>query len=568
MFRSVTHLNGWQEGETLYSLCARHHHIAGNSISAVTSRQLFGSAQAAAHDFPHHLDQLVTRLGPTFGTVEEIASRRTILPFYLNGRSEQARRDALAAVTFGGCGSLKGSLGLLASRFGASHPLKACLHCRHEAVRSIEADIWRIEHQWPGVWTCWRCGSALHWTTERVHGGNRFAWLLPADCQFRQGVSAQVSETDLEIIRSFTATILAYVQRGFGTGIDPDRFRRTYRQRLFAMNMMTSSGRIDVAAFASHVVKSTQALARISVLAALPTSGRDVEIQFMRLVRNTFRPAHMLRHLTLIHALFGDWDGWLAAYRDGSDTPRGDRQEAPDPDPEVFAGDPRRQQFSLLVSHGNSVSRAAHMTGIAVATGIAWAAQSGVRVRRRPSQLTPTRRAAAVEALQSGATKAGAAMAAEVSLSTINMLLKSEPGLRRAWHAVSFVQAQNENRQAWESTANALMTPHRKQMRNLQPAVFAWLYRNDRAWLEAFNAHLAFAVRPVRSRIDWDRRDRDFAHAIEVARAALSIEHPRRAIRIADLCDRVPGLKARLSQLHHLPLTRKALVQRRRQAGA
>ncbi len=567
MFLPATHLKGWLEGETLYSLCARHHHVAGNAIAAMTSRQLTGTPRMAAHDFPFHTHEIAARLGPEFGTAEEIAERHTILPFYLHLRSPAVRRDALATVGYGGCGGLKARLGLLAGRFGAAHPLKTCPRCNDALGLSSTKGVWRIEHQWPGVWTCFRCGEALHWTTERTNGGNRFAWLLPADCQFRPGLSETASDTDLAVLRSFSASILDYANRGFDRDIDPEIFSRVYRERLAAMSLVSRSGRIDVLGFTSHVVTTTRTLAKAHDLAALPTTTVQVEAQLLKLVRNTFRPVHVLRHLALIQALFGGWDAWSIALGDTSTANTADHESSRVRDDRPVDADPRREQFLLLLSEGSSVTSASHATGIAIGTGISWAAHAGTKASRRPSRLTLEHRAAAIEVLQDGGSKETASKASGVSISTINMMLKSDPDLRRKWHSCKFDQARRSNRQAWAATAGRLRTPHRKQLRHLQPAVFAWLYRNDRDWLEAFNTNLALAPKPDRNRVDWDCRDRELAHAVEVARASIAIERPNRAVRIADLCDRVPGLKARSSQLDQLPLTRKALKQRRRAAS-
>lgn len=564
MLPSATHLKAWHDGETLYSLCARHHHIAGNAIAATTSRQLFGTPRAAAHDFPLHLNEFVARLGPTFGTPEEIALRRTILPFYFHLRPLQARLDALAALSFGGCGPLKASLGSLASRFGAAHPLKTCLQCRAIDGDSAESWIWRLEHQWPGVWTCFRCGSALHWTTERVHGGNRFAWLLPADCQFREGLSSDTAEHDLRALRSFTQSVLAYASTELDTEFDLARIHATYRKRLDDMGLRTPSGRVDVAGFTAHMIKTTASLAKTHELATLPTTEEQVEAQFLRFIRGTVRPAHPLRHLALIHTLFGGWDAWRSAYASASvpDTRDLEREQL------HSSADPRRAKFLLLLSEGNSVSSTSRMIGIAAATGIAWATAAGIATPRRPSLLKPERRAAAIALLLAGGSKAAAAKAAGVSLPTINMLLKSEIDLRRAWHSAMLDRTQREYRLAWTTTASRLRNPSRKQLRALQPAVFMWLYRNDRAWLETFSSALTLETPTTSSRVDWDRRDQDFAHAVQVARDALSKERSGKAIRVADLCDRVPGLKARLSQLDQLPLTRDALGRRRHASSA
>lgn len=403
----------------------------------------------------------------------------------------------------------------------------------------------------------------MHWTTERVFGGNRFAWLLPADCQFRAGLNETATEKDLRTLRSFSHSVLAYASSDPNTELDPSRFPGIYRARLSELGLITLSGRVEIRGFTDHVVKTTAALAKAHELSTLPTTEEQVEAQFLRFVRGAARPAHVLRHLTLIQSLFGGWTAWQAAYASTPDShPPKAEQKRRQPLP-----DPRRVEFLGLLPDGQSVSGAARAIGVAVATGIAWATEAGIAISRRPQLLKPERRAAAITLLLAGDSKDAAAKAAGTSISTINMLLKSEISLRRAWHSAMFDRTQREYRQAWTTTANRLPNPSRKQLRALQPAVFMWLYRNDRAWLEAFNGALSPAPPMPSGRVDWDRRDQDFARAVQVAREALSNERKGRATRLSDLCEHVPGLKARLNQLDQLPLTRKALGRRRRAAG-
>lgn len=564
MFSGATHLGRWREGETLYSLCARHHHISGNPTASATSAQLFGTRRASAHDLPNYLDAFVSNTAGSFGAAEDIAIERTILPFYLRFLTSENRKNVLAAVRAGGCGALKARLGLLASRFGAAHPLKICRSCDHERPDLERGGHWRLDDQWPGLWSCLRCSTLLQWTTERINGGNRFGWLLPRDCAFLPASNDKLDDASLHLVSSFSSLLGAFAKAPPSFGVEAVPLLQTYRRRLFAMGLADESGRLAVRDVCSLLMPTTRALKALHEFATLPDGIEETQSQFIRLLRGTLRPAHPLRHLILIHALFGDWKTFLSSYTQAADgrampSPASAASSVAPPDI-----DPRQHVLLASVCAGTSVSAASRQVGIAVQTGIAWAASAGLRTPTRPSLLTEKKRRRAITALLNGSEKARVAQLIRMSNSTINMLLKSEPGLGEQWRGAVLERRRSRARSAWSSTASRLDAPSAKQLRDMQPAVFAWLYRNDRAWLESFNSQLKCAPRSPRARVNWDERDRQLAQSVCVARDQLSGARPARAIRLAAICDQVPGLKARLSQLDQLPLTRKALGRRQR----
>ena len=99
-----------------------------------------------------------------------------------------------------------------------------------------------------------------------------------------------------------------------------------------------------------------------------------------------------------------------------------------------------------------------------------------------------------------------------------------------------------------------------KFLRAADPAAYAWLYRNDLAWLRS---HMP-ACRPSRSagsepRLQWDERDRVLKAAVEATVLELLRSSPDEPLRLWRIYQRIPELKAKLSRLDRMPLTSKAL---------
>jgi len=99
-----------------------------------------------------------------------------------------------------------------------------------------------------------------------------------------------------------------------------------------------------------------------------------------------------------------------------------------------------------------------------------------------------------------------------------------------------------------------------KFIRALEPRAYAWLYRNDRAWLDSQKpAPLIKVTAYSTTRIAWDHRDE--ALSTQVRHAVLDIQRNNgtRKLKLWQIYQAVPALKAKLGALKRLPLTRQAI---------
>ncbi len=87
---------------------------------------------------------------------------------------------------------------------------------------------------------------------------------------------------------------------------------------------------------------------------------------------------------------------------------------------------------------------------------------------------------------------------------------------------------------------------------------YTWLYRNDRAWLDAHKP----APLPQRSRslpVDWAARDERLSGLVREAALRLMEERGVRRIQFWQLCQQIPDLRAKQAALHRLPRTLEAI---------
>jgi Tn7-like transposition protein D/TniQ len=565
----------WLPGESLFSLISRHHYLYGHTLSARTCMQFFDHRRAGSHhDLPCRLSHFVARTDGCFGEVEEVAKTHTVLAYYAAFIPADELQNAIACMASGSVAHLKLRLGILTSRFRAHHPLKACAACIEDDRAALGWAYWHVNHQFPGVWSCPKHDVLLRESTLKATGVERFQWHLPVEANLRivDFEKSDVPPTSLDAIKNLSRLVQDVVQTASTTNIDMTRLHDVYRVELVNRQWVTLGGNLRMPEIAADFLAHVAPLRTLPELAALPTTIGQAITQLGRLLRPPRSGTHPLRHLVLIHWLFGNsamfWRAYHAALRPEGIGPK----EVWVSESQVMTErqDPRHAQLiSLLADPKRSFRGAAKALGIDVGTAMAWAGQAGLAIPRRPKKLFDSLRHKVIAVLQNGADKTVVAASANVSVVTITKLLLSEPGLHAAWHLARQNQALTSARQRWL----ALLQTHAglgiKYMRALEPAAYAWLYRNDRTWLDEHKPiRLIPNLGSMPPRVLWDARDRSLS--AEVERAVLTLrQRGGQRIMLWQIFQLAPTLKPKLAVLHRLPLTRRVIDQalKRRTSG-
>lgn len=548
-------LPSWLPDETFFSLASRYHALAGHRLPEHTSLTLFGRRRwGYQHDFPSPLDAFVERTAGQLGSTDEIAQARTILPFFLVARNEAASQNAHLALAQVQAGSLKFRLGLLTSRFRAHHPLKACPACNQEDAAIHGWTYWHRTHQFPGVWMCSRHALPLQVSALKSTGVSRFGWVLPHSADLKPTAVASADDSSREALQRFSGLVAQWGVLPNGS-LESSILARTYRTRLEDMGL--SGHRVKLA---SAYCEAIAALRIAPDLCALPGQAREAVHSINRWVFAPQEATHPLRHLSFIYWLFRSWDDFTEAYAHVA--------AAGVPTPTVAADSPTGVQFDARKARliegivgDRSVSSLARELGIAVQTAQVWAASAGMSTPKRAKQLKDVRYTALLQDLRCGGDKAALAKKYGISVETVTRVLRTEVGLSNAWHQTRWHAAQNDARARWTQALEQFCHLGVKQAREQEAAAYAWLYRNDRAWLQEINQTIKRPPPNPGPRLDWDQRDLELAEAVHQAAAALWAQKPTAGaparLRIRELCQRLPELKAKL--MNRLPLTVKAI---------
>lgn len=544
----------WLPDETLFSLCSRYHAASGNQLAATTCSQLFGHRrQGAAHDFPARLDHFLSVTGGALGTVTSIVDEHTILPMYLRFASDKMVDATRSAAAQSSSGQLKFQLGLITSRFRANHPLKACHACMLEDTRQHITPYWHREHQLPGVWVCRRHGCWLLVSDLKATGVSRFGWLLPSPSQFSPPPDVSPPASVMQLTRMIADLVAKPVLR-----ISPYQMGAAIRTALAGRGLLAGpTQRLRRVAAGEAYAEFLKPLLALEQMGQLPASSDEACAEIARQISTRSFGVHPLRRSTLAAWLFDDLEELLARLDAGGDpTAAAFTPALQSPHQE---DDTRRARLLALITAGHSTSAAAREVGIDTVTGMVWAAAVGVATRRRPKLLKDDLRSRLIAMLRKGVTKEAAAAYGKVSLQTVTTLLRTEVGLHEIWRRAAFENARRRNRRIWARITVANPLSGVKAARMAEPATYAWLYRNDRDWLDENTAEMARAVRLPRARVDWDARDRQFADQVRQVALQMVETHGTSRIKLSLLCQRIPELKAKILKLDRMPLTRAAI---------
>lgn len=560
----------WLPDETLFSWCSRFHALSGNLLAASTCTQLFGHRRlGAAHDLPSRIAEFATRTGAKLGAAEQIIHERTLLPFYLPFRSAIDAQDAISSMKGNGIGSLKFRLGILTSRFGANHPLRACSECMEDDLRQYGIAYWHRSHQYPGAVMCLKHHAPLQTATEKSNGVGRFLWSLPTSALLARSdretgwVTADEAGRSQPVRVTQAANQLATLPLGFH--FDARVLLDTYHLGLADHGLSTSRGKLKHNAIGASYLEFLLAQPN-SLQTFPPLTQSDAAAQVLRLLRTPRSGTHPLRHVLIICWLFGSWETFWWKYCEQQS-----KGHVPD-DPVIGAAVPPAQSIRtetekevirMVCKEGISVTSAATRANIDVATAMTFLAKAELVISRRPKKLKTAIRQSLVEELKNGADRKILARKYEVSQSTIAKVLAQEFGLQLAWSSARSEQTRATSRADWQ----ALVTdyPHIgiKQLREKNQKIYAWLYRNDRSWLVDSCRQLATISQPRRSLVDWRTRDLHLANAVLKAAKEIAHKKPGAKILLWKLYQRVPQLKTKLSSLHKLPLTKEVIDQLR-----
>ena len=553
-------LLSWLPDETFFSLASRHHQLWGHVTSAQTCQLMFGSARAGVHhDLPNSLGAFVQRTNALLGEVDSIARERTLLNFYAAFAPPDETANAVACMSGASVAHLKLRLGILTSRFRANHPLRACPQCMEQDLRETGWAYWHLKHQFPGVWMCTAHHQPLLQSALKANGVERFQWLLPRQADLHSASAKSPETASCSLLLSLAELIEHLVQSGAFQPLLLRDLYEVYREEFRARGWVAGAASLRTGQIATAFLSYCEPLRCIPEFASLAQDEEAMATQLGRLLRPPRSGTHPLRHLLLIHWLFGTAQRFDFAMKSKGVHTQSTVTNTELPGFPVI--DARMTHLHRLIQEeGQSVRKAASLVGVDPQTALIWAAKAGIEISRRPQKLSTDLRAKAIRDLRKGADKEQVASRVGVSVGTITRLLLSDATLHADWSQARSEKARTHARTLWLELLQSSGDLGVKWMRTMDPRTYAWLYRNDRAWLDAHKPDpLPESQRFRPPSVDWVARDERLCILVREAALRLMEEQGVSRIHLWQLCQQIPDLRAKQAQLPRLPRTLEAI---------
>ncbi len=567
--------------EIFYSICARLCERAGYSKHRIAMRDLFGcEAVVASVTLPSHLDDLVARLPPgSVYTSDYLLVEHTLLPFYSQflppERVSRLRQDM--------CGRKGPAIhmrsGVMASRVPLSEWLRFCPQCVAEDRKQYGECYWHRVHQISGVELCPFHEVYLQNSDDPARNKRTRHEYVAAEHSLQRAIQPQ-----LEARSPYHQVLLEIAQdanwllRQRHLLQDLKLLSRRYRQLLAEIDLATYRGRVDV----SMLLQMFRNYYPAHLLCLLHCElEKDIQENWLlRLVRTPHGAQHPLHHLLLMHFLGQTAESFFSSL--GEDQPFG---VGPWP-----CLNPLCRHYHLPSIEECQVVYSPHVRGKPVGTfectcGFAYSrtgpdTKQDDQFRRSKIKSFGPLWETRLQVLWEDKTVSLRAMARQLGVDPVTVKHQAlriglpfprpvnrctRPKIRQKTSPPSLQSSEKAllevYRATWLATTQVNPGEGIKILRSRAPGVYTWLYRNDKAWLQA-HAPLSRKPKLQHNRVDWEKRDLQLAE--EVKDAALLLKNlPERPIRvtISEIGREVGQLALIQKHLDKLPLTANTLLE-------
>lgn len=500
----------WLPGETFFSLCSRLHFLSSHLRPAATTEQLFSlSERSIKHDLPCGLDAFELNTSGRWGGAISIIEHHTILPFFSPFQSDISVAGALAQIRSPSLGSLKYQLGLVCGGFGADHPLRACRSCMSRDMASYGVSYWHLFHQYPGVVVCPEHSEVLCECVQNRRWYGRFTWTMPCTGTLRDLDNGVITSLERKRLAQLASACRDLGSIGLAKHFDPVVVAQLYRKWL-----PTESA-------AQSLVTHIRPLRRFHPYGELPSTETAAASFISNMVRSPRRHIHPLKHLMMITWLFGEVSSFAVCH----DVVCAQRKA-----PLALPASPPVPEVST-----STANRKGHP---------------------RPKRLKPELRALLLSRLAEGTAKDDICREFQLTISTVNKLLRAERGVQASWEARRMALDQVDRRLRWAEIQLRFPSHSLTELRRECQSLYTWLHRNDREWLNAQASQMPKPARNPNPRVDWESRDDGLQRELEAEIIRRFGSDQKLCLKQSQIFSLLPRLAQRLERRDRYPRTR------------
>lgn len=534
--------------ESLFSLIARYHRLSGNYDARDTLHDLFNKhTHVVTSHLPSQLDVLVSVLPYALKlTAQDIIDRHTIFPYFRPFLTERQVALSLIAMRGNSGTGLKTLMGLIASQMGGGNCYRYCEQCAEFDIRVFGQAYWHRIHQLPAVQVCVEHNALLVELEASWVAQHRHSLFLPMEtdviCHSRR---AAISEQ--QKVRMLSLSVLS--QQVLESGLVPIpavTLRSTYCALASDLGLTQASGRIRITEFARRIQQETQSLSTRGALRSLQSGDAGWALSLLRKTRTS---THPLKHLVLLQCLNGSFEhlkmGSAGVRKNGA------LSTTHSPPTDVLDSGLTHSLREMLVESKYSLRRCAQLLNKSVTTLRVEAGRLGITIAKRPKKLYGATMAVLQEALQSTTPLNTLSKRHQISTVSLYRLLRMYPKVAEARKQRIFEHERSRRRKRFS-------LGYRNNLARSLPD-YTWLYRHDKHWLNQAIDAVNHRTSPNSPRIDWEKRDHQFAEAVRLQSKVLYAQEKPVRVSKSSLGRTIGILSTLEKHLAKLPLTAAAL---------
>lgn len=184
--------------ELLYSILARYHIRSGNISPKATMKELFGSSTVTAVvDLPSNIENLIKNMpiGAKY-TAEELIYKHTLYPFYSAFLPPKRAELVLSSMKGNKGGDIHTRAGIMASSIASKQYLQFCPECLKEDREKYGEFYWHRVHQIPGIMVCPKHKILLLDSKVLVHSQNKHEYVSANEenCRVEENIISKANK--------------------------------------------------------------------------------------------------------------------------------------------------------------------------------------------------------------------------------------------------------------------------------------------------------------------------------------------------------------------------------------
>jgi hypothetical protein len=531
--------------EILYSIIARYHIRSANTSPKVTLTELFNSSSTVATaDLPSHLNRLNQNLQLfSNSTVEELIDKYTLYPFYSVFLPPKRAIQVKESMKAKQGGDIHTRAGIMASSITMPRYFRFCPNCLEQDLRKYGEVYWHRLHQTPGVLVCPIHTVILNDSTVPIQGFNKHEYLAASldNCFITPKQQIYKNDTLEKLLR--LAQDISWLMNTKLAAKESDWLRRRYIALLIEKGLATATGRV----YQKKLLDNFLFFYGHEMLEAIDSrvDYKEEHHWLFGIVRKHRKSFHPIRHLLMIRFLAGSVAEFFNldyGYKPFGDAPWLCLNAAADHylqpvvteltisncyDTKKPVGTFRCLCGMIYCRTGpDETEEDQYRIGKVKAYGTVWEHKLRELVEVQKLGLRATARQLKVDA------RTVKRYALRLKLDTSwQSSDDSKPVLsqeQREDDVNSTGKREKRHRETWLTLQREHPEASKTTLRQMAPATYAWLYRNDREWLNQNSPTLRVPVSAT-NRVDWHERDKlILAQVMDVLPQLLKAEKPVR----------------------------------------